>query len=78
MRDLRTIDLHGDRVAYRDEGAGEVPLLIHGGGGSSSNRRAIIPALSRKVRVIVLDPLGHAGAISGHGDATQTSAPATS
>ena len=27
--------MHGDRVAYRDEGAGEVVLLIHGMGGSS-------------------------------------------
>ena len=29
-RQLKSMTIHGDRVAYRDEGAGEVLLLIHG------------------------------------------------
>ena len=42
---IRTMMLHGDRVAYRDEGVGEVLLLIHGMGGSSENWRALVPEL---------------------------------
>lgn len=59
MTTLRTIDLHGERVAYRDEGAGEVLLLIHGMGGNSNNWREMIPALAKKYRVIAPDLLGH-------------------
>ena len=55
---LRTITLHGDRVAYRDEGAGEVLLLIHGMGGSSCSWREIVPKLAKKYRVIAPDLLG--------------------
>lgn len=68
MCDLRTITLHGDRVAYRDEGAGEVLLLIHGIGGSSNNWRAIIPTLSKKYRVIAPDLLGHGQSDKPRGD----------
>ena len=28
MTEMRYLDLHGERVAYRDEGAGEALLLI--------------------------------------------------
>ncbi|MDT5173727.1 MAG: hypothetical protein QOG37_978, partial [Mycobacterium sp.] len=45
MSNLQTIDLHGNRVAYRDEGTGEVLLLIHGMGGNSNNWREVIPTL---------------------------------
>lgn len=68
MSEVRTIDLHGDRVAYRDEGAGEVLLLIHGIGGSSNNWRAIIPALSKRFRVIAPDLLGHGQTDKPRGD----------
>ncbi|MCV6978268.1 alpha/beta fold hydrolase [Mycobacterium bourgelatii] len=68
MSDLRTITLHGDRVAYRDEGAGEVLLLIHGIGGSSNNWRAIIPTLAKKYRVIAPDLLGHGRSDKPRGD----------
>ncbi|QLL06951.1 alpha/beta fold hydrolase [Mycobacterium vicinigordonae] len=68
MSNLRTINLHGDRVAYRDEGAGDVLLLIHGIGGSSNNWRAIIPALSKKFRVIAPDLLGHGQSDKPRGD----------
>lgn len=65
---IHTITLHGDRVAYRDEGAGEVLLLIHGIGGSSNNWRAIIPTLSKKYRVIAPDLLGHGQTDKPRGD----------
>ena len=55
------------RVAYRDEGAGEVLLLIHGIGGSSNHWRSIIPALSGKYRVIAPDLLGHGQTANAEG-----------
>ncbi|MGE5698091.1 MAG: alpha/beta fold hydrolase [Candidatus Sericytochromatia bacterium] len=68
MSNLRTITLHGDRVAYRDEGAGEVLLLIHGVGGSSQNWRELAPILSTKYRVIAPDLLGHGESDKPRGD----------
>ncbi|OBK13697.1 alpha/beta fold hydrolase [Mycobacterium asiaticum] len=68
MSNLRTITLHGDRVAYRDEGAGEVLLLIHGIGGSSNHWQAIIPALAKRYRVIAPDLLGHGQSDKPRGD----------
>ncbi|RUP00908.1 MAG: alpha/beta fold hydrolase [Mycobacterium sp.] len=68
MTTLRTIELHGDRVAYRDEGAGEVLLLIHGMGGNSNNWREMIPALAKKYRVIAPDLLGHGQTAKPRGD----------
>jgi pimeloyl-ACP methyl ester carboxylesterase len=50
--------IHGDRVAYRDEGAGEVLLLIHGMSGSSQTWRDVIPILAKKYRVIAPDLFG--------------------
>ncbi|TRW78858.1 alpha/beta fold hydrolase [Mycolicibacterium sp. 018/SC-01/001] len=60
MSDLKFLDLHGDRLAYRDEGSGdEVLLLIHGMAGSSDTWRSVIPQLSKRYRVIAPDLLGH-------------------
>lgn len=59
MGDVKFLELHGDRIAYRDEGDGEVLLLIHGMAGSSDTWRSVIPALSKKFRVIAPDLLGH-------------------
>ena len=39
---LKTMMLHGNRVAYRDEGTGEVLLLVHGMGGSSKTWSGVI------------------------------------
>ena len=49
-----TMTLHGDRVAYLDEGVGEVLLLIHGMGGSSDSWREVVPELSSR-RVLTSD-----------------------
>ena len=59
MNELKFLELHGDRVAYRDDGDGEVLLLIHGMAGSSDTWRSVIPQLSKKFRVIAPDLLGH-------------------
>ncbi len=59
MTELKFIDIHGDRIAVREAGAGEPILLIHGMAGSSQTWRAIMPALAKKYRVIAPDLLGH-------------------
>lgn len=65
---LKTMTLHGDRVAYRDEGAGEALLLIHGMGGSSNSWSGVIPLLAKKYRVIAPDLLGHGQSDKPRGD----------
>ncbi|AQT78632.1 alpha/beta hydrolase [Mycolicibacterium litorale] len=59
MGELKYLDLHGDRVAYLDEGQGEAILLLHGMAGSSKTWRSVLRPLSRKYRVIAPDLLGH-------------------
>jgi pimeloyl-ACP methyl ester carboxylesterase len=68
MSDLTYVDLHGDRIAYRDSGHGPALLLIHGMAGSSATWRAIIPQLSKKYRVIAPDLLGHGMSAKPRGD----------
>jgi pimeloyl-ACP methyl ester carboxylesterase len=65
---LKSVTLHGDRVGYRDEGAGEVLLLVHGMGGSSNTWSGVIPLLARKYRVIAPDLLGHGESDKPRGD----------
>jgi pimeloyl-ACP methyl ester carboxylesterase len=65
---MRYLDLHGERVAYRDAGTGEALLLIHGMAGSSATWREVIPALSKKYRVLALDLLGHGESTKPRGD----------
>lgn len=64
----KTMTLHGDRIAYRDEGSGEVLLLVHGMGGSSDSWSGVIPLLARKYRVIAPDLLGHGESDKPRGD----------
>ena len=59
MVKTKIVDIHGERVAVRDEGEGEALLLIHGMAGSSQTWRAIMPQLAKKYRVIAPDLLGH-------------------
>lgn len=59
MSELKFIDIHGERLAFHDEGEGEALLLIHGMAGSSATWRAILPQLAKKYRVIAPDLLGH-------------------
>jgi pimeloyl-ACP methyl ester carboxylesterase len=59
MSDVKYVELHGQRVAYRDAGSGEVVVLIHGMAGSSDTWQAVIPQLTRGYRVIATDLLGH-------------------
>jgi pimeloyl-ACP methyl ester carboxylesterase len=59
MAELQYLDLHGERIAYLDEGSGEAIVLLHGLAGSSDTWRALIGPLSRKYRVVAPDLLGH-------------------
>jgi pimeloyl-ACP methyl ester carboxylesterase len=68
MTELKYLELHGDRVAYRDAGDGDVVLLIHGMAGSSETWRALIPQLSKRYRVIAPDLLGHGHSAKPRGD----------
>ena len=65
---LRTLTLHGDRVAYLDEGAGDVLLLIHGIGGSTDCWRGVVHKLASRYRVIAVDLLGHGQSDKPRGD----------
>ena len=68
MSELKFLDLHGDRVAYREAGAGEALLLIHGMAGSSATWRAVVPQLSKKYRVVAPDLFGHGESAKPRGD----------
>jgi pimeloyl-ACP methyl ester carboxylesterase len=68
MSELTYLELHGDRIAYREAGKGHALLLIHGMAGSSATWRAIIPLLSKKYRVVAPDLLGHGMSAKPRGD----------
>jgi pimeloyl-ACP methyl ester carboxylesterase len=55
----KSIDIHGEQLAYYDEGQGEALLLVHGMAGSSQTWREILPRLAKNYRVIAPDLLGH-------------------
>ncbi|WP_277584825.1 alpha/beta fold hydrolase [Psychrobacillus antarcticus] len=48
-------------IVYKDEGQGEVLLLIHGFCGSSDYWNKVMPKLSENYRVIAIDLPGHGG-----------------
>lgn len=68
MSELTYLELNGDRIAYRDAGAGDAVLLIHGMAGSSATWDAVIPQLSKHYRVIAPDLLGHGQSAKPRGD----------
>lgn len=68
MTDLKYLDLHGERLAYLDEGHGEVILLLHGMAGSSQTWRSVIRLLAPKYRVVAPDLLGHGNSTKPRSD----------
>ncbi len=68
MAETMYLDVNGDRIAYRDEGAGEILLLVHGMAGSSQTWRELIPLMARDYRVIAPDLLGHGDSDKPDGD----------
>ena len=68
MDEMKYLDLHGERVAYLDEGSGEAILLLHGIAGSSQTWRSVIRPLSRRFRVVAPDLLGHGNSTKPRSD----------
>ena len=69
MSDVSYVEIHGNRLAYRDTGAGdEVVVLLHGMAGSSDTWAGIIPELAKSHRVIAPDLLGHGRSAKPRGD----------
>ena len=68
MNEVKFLELHGERIAYRDEGGGEVLLLIHGMAGSSEGWRELISRLAKNYRVVAPDLLGHGQSGKPRGD----------
>ncbi len=68
MAEMKYLDVHGERVAYLDEGSGEAILLVHGIAGSSQTWRSVIGPLSRKYRVVAPDLLGHGNSTKPRSD----------
>ncbi len=64
----RVLALHGNRVSYLDEGAGDVVLLIHGIGGSSDCWGDLVHRLAKRNRVVAVDLLGHGQSDKPRGD----------
>ncbi len=62
------VDLHGDRIAYRQAGEGPVVLLVHGITSDSTVWERVMPGLARSCTVIAPDLAGHGESHRGRGD----------
>lgn len=65
------IVLHGHRVTYREDGAGDdrpVVVLLHGIAGSSATWQPLIDQLAGRVHLIAPDLLGHGTSAKPRGD----------
>jgi pimeloyl-ACP methyl ester carboxylesterase len=67
-RRLHRLDLHGERIAYRQAGSGPVLVLIHGITSSSETWQRVMPYLSRHFTVIAPDLIGHGESTKPKGD----------
>jgi len=65
---LREIELHGHRVAYRSAGSGPVIVLVHGITSTSATWERVMPALAKRFTVIAPDLLGHGESATPRGD----------
>ena len=67
---MKTVSLHGHRIAYRRDGRPEDPalLLVHGIAGTSRTWNPVVPALARDHDVLAPDLPGHGGSDPPIGD----------
>jgi magnesium chelatase accessory protein len=70
--DERQADVKGTRIRYFVGGSGPPLVLVHGLGGAASNWNELVPALTRRYRLLVPDLPGHGAssalpAVSGLG-----------
>jgi pimeloyl-ACP methyl ester carboxylesterase len=66
--DVRHLEIHGHRVAYRTGGSGPVILLVHGMARDSTTWRFVMPALAERFTVIAPDLVGHGESEKPRGD----------
>ena len=66
--ELKEIELHGHRVAYRCAGRGPAIVLVHGITSTSATWERVMPYLATRFTVIAPDLLGHGGSAKPSGD----------
>src|SRR3954447_20129724 len=66
--ELKEIELHGHRVAYRCAGEGPVIVLVHGITSTSATWERVMPRLAERFTVLAPDLLGHGGSAKPRGD----------
>src|SRR4051795_3919691 len=65
---IKHTQLHGHRVAYRQEGSGPLIVLVHGITSTSATWERVLPALAERFTVIAPDLLGHGESAKPRGD----------
>jgi pimeloyl-ACP methyl ester carboxylesterase len=66
--ELKEIELHGHRVAYRCAGSGPAIVLVHGITSTSAPWEQVMPYLATRFTVIAPDLIGHGGSAKPRGD----------
>jgi pimeloyl-ACP methyl ester carboxylesterase len=66
--ELKEIDLHGHRVAYRSAGRGATIVLVHGITSTSATWERVMPYLATRFTVIAPDLIGHGESAKPRGD----------
>ena len=66
--ELKEIELHGHRVAYRSAGSGPVIVLIHGITSNSATWERVMPYLATRYTVVAPDLMGHGNSAKPRGD----------
>ena len=66
--ELKEIELHGHRVAFRCAGSGPAILLVHGITSTSATWERVMPYLARRFTVIAPDLIGHGESAKPRGD----------
>src|SRR3954447_17852292 len=66
--DLKEIELHGHRVAYRCAGSGPAIVLVHGITSTSATWERVMPYLATRFTVIAPDLIGHGESAKPRGD----------
>ena len=66
--ELKEIELHGHRVAYRSAGSGPAIVLVHGITSTSATWERVMPYLATRFTVIAPDLIGHGESAKPRGD----------
>ena len=66
--ELKEIELHGHRIAYRSAGSGPAIVLVHGITSTSATWERVMPYLATRFTVIAPDLLGHGQSAKPRGD----------